>query len=162
MSIVHGLFCVHGLRHDLVCFVATGMSIYQHYLKLAFSYIHLIVMFFLFVYCFEMRGGCSFCIYWWNCWPSLSFLCSLIWGERYLYFYVDTGGLIDHHCLFFVHVPSQDLDFQCQRSWSFIAFIILRSEVFVPCFYWWKITNGLPLLFSFHNTYKWWYILWIY
>jgi hypothetical protein len=109
-----------------------------------------------------MRGGCSFCFYWWNCWPSLSFLCSLIWGERYLYFYVDTGGLIDHHCLFFVHVPSQDLDFQCQRSWSFIAFIILRSEVFVPCFYWWKITNGLPLLFSFHNTYKWWYILWIY
>jgi len=23
------------------------------------------------IQCFEVRGHCSFCWYWWNCWPSL-------------------------------------------------------------------------------------------
>ena len=136
----------------------------ERWLFLLFLLVELLTITFFFVFV-DLRWEVLIllCWYWWNCWPSLSFLCSLIWGERYLYFYVFTGGLIDHHCLFFVHVPSQDLDFQCQRSCSFIAFIILRSaEVVIPCFYWWKITNGLPSPFSFHNTYKWWYILWIY
>ena len=29
-----------------------------------------VVIFFMFN-CFEVRGGCTFCWYWWNCWPSL-------------------------------------------------------------------------------------------
>jgi hypothetical protein len=34
-------------------------------------------------------GGCSFCWYWWNCWPSL-------W--EVIVRFVDIGGIIDHHC----------------------------------------------------------------
>jgi hypothetical protein len=36
-----------------------------------------------------VRGDCSFCWYWWNCWLSL-------W--EVIARFVDIGGIVDHHC----------------------------------------------------------------
>ena len=36
------------------------------------------VLFFFVFSCFEKKGGCSFCWYWWSCWPSLNNY-SLVW-----------------------------------------------------------------------------------
>ena len=38
------------------------------------------VMVFFYVQWFEVRGDCSFCWYWWNCWPSL-FKLSFQWNR---------------------------------------------------------------------------------
>jgi hypothetical protein len=35
----------------------------------------------------DVRGDCLLCWYWWNCWPSL------------FKYFVDIGGIVDHHCL---------------------------------------------------------------
>jgi len=33
---------------------------------------------------FVVRGGCSFCWHWWNCWPLLFKLSFHNWNEMYL------------------------------------------------------------------------------
>jgi hypothetical protein len=48
-----------------------------------------------------------FCLYWWNCWPSLFrgyFVFYIGWIVDYLccqviVCFVDIGGIVDHHCL---------------------------------------------------------------
>jgi hypothetical protein len=71
-----------------------------------------------------VRGDCSFCWYWWNCWPSL--------GEVIARF-VDIGGIVDHHC---------------ERGLFVLLTIIVRGD---RSFYWW---NCWPSLFqlSFRNN----------
>ena len=33
-----------------------------------------------------------------------SFVCSMIWGERWLLIFVDIGGIVDHHCSNFLFI----------------------------------------------------------
>jgi hypothetical protein len=33
-----------------------------------------------------------------------SFVCSMIWGERWLFIFVDIGGIVDHHCSNFLFI----------------------------------------------------------
>ena len=56
-----GLFTLNGLRWEvLVRFVDIGWIVDHHCLN-----------FILYVQWLEVRGACSFCLYRWNCWPSL-------------------------------------------------------------------------------------------
>ena len=57
---------------------------------------------------FEERGDCWFCWYWWNCWQSIVwtwpgfpiiFLCSMIWGERWLLVLLILVELLTINCL---------------------------------------------------------------
>jgi hypothetical protein len=64
-----------------ICFVVClpiirGRGLESHWLVLCVSQILTWISYvkcrsFFCVQWFEVRGGCSFCWYWWNCWPSL-------------------------------------------------------------------------------------------
>jgi hypothetical protein len=40
----------------------------------------------IYVQWFEVRDDCSFCWYWWNCWPSLFKLFFIIWHHLLIFF----------------------------------------------------------------------------
>jgi hypothetical protein len=40
----------------------------------------------IYVQWFEVRDNCSFCWYWWNCWPSLFKLFLIIWQHSLIFF----------------------------------------------------------------------------
>ena len=54
-----------------------------------------------------------------------------------------------------MHVPSQDLDFQCHISWSFLCvqWVVVRSRDINDCWFCWCWCNCWPSLLkrSFHN-----------